>query len=162
VNAHESSQPFSLWLPVLATTSAVLWTWFGWWLRVKWMAKHTAKEELRSKEKEVFEQMLANHSRQFAHFNVNQTRTEHEFEENLVVTRNLLAWSSDEVLAEYAMYLERLSQSLPSQVQELKDWEVHFGKSILAFRKQLGYKNKRITPEQVATVFKAGWRGGHI
>ncbi|MBU1422033.1 MAG: hypothetical protein KKG06_02415 [Bacteroidetes bacterium] len=129
-----------------------------WWVKKQWQTKHEAKTEIRSKEKEVFTRMLENHSRQFAKINVHSL-TKHNFEDNLAITRELLVWSADGVLAEYALYMQSLS---PEAISKLEKREIHFGKAILAFRKQLGYRNKRVTPEQAAIVFKAVWGSGNI
>lgn len=128
-----------------------------WWFKRKFDRGQEVKKEKTEREKLVFERMLDNHSRQFANVYVNQNRTEHEFEHNLMVSKDLLVWSSDEVLFEYGEYMteEKL-------LAELTDREKHFAKSILAFRKQIGYKNIGLTPEKVAIVFKAGWRRGEI
>jgi hypothetical protein len=149
----------SVIVPILVSLSTTLILLLGWWLRKRWQVKHDAKIETQTRERDVFTRMLDNHSRQFASISVNQNHTEHRFEDNLVVTKELLIWSSDEVLAEYSLYMQEKS---PEVIGQLEKSEIHFGRSILAFRKQLGYKSKDITPEQVALVFKAAWRGGHI
>ena len=51
-------------------------------------------------------------------------------------------------------------KQFPESIKNLKEYEIHFGMAILAFRKDLGYKNKgdKIRPEQIVTIFKAGWK----
>ena len=66
--------------------------------------------------------------------------------------KDLVVWAPDDVLAEYAMYFNKRAPE-----SKLKDFEIHFGKAILAYRRELGFKNKKITPEQITVIFKAGW-----
>lgn len=146
-------------VPIFVSFATTLIVWFGWWLKKQWQVKHDARIETQSKEKAIFALMLETHSRQFAHIYVNQERTSHNFEDNLAATRELLVWSADAVLSEYARYMRELS---PEPFAELVERERHFGRAILAFRKQLGYDNKGVSADDAAVIFKAGWRNGHI
>lgn len=131
-----------------------------WWFKKHWESKQEEKREIVSKEKEAFSKMLEHHSNMFASFNSNSgLNVNVKLEDTFPVVRELLVWSSDDVLREYSLYLRTVFKD---ENNKLSDREMHFGKAILAFRKQLGYKNKDITPEYVAIVFKAFWQKGII
>jgi hypothetical protein len=70
----------------------------------------------------------------------------------------MAVWAPDEVLAEYAQHLETKH---PEDLRSIADHERHFGAAILAFRRELGFKDSKhqLTPERVALIFKAGWQG---
>ena len=83
-----------------------------------------------------------------------------QFDENWMerffdMSKNILLWSSDNILAEYALYFQTKFPDF-----KIDEYEIHFAKAILAFRKEIGYKNKqdKITPEQIVLIFRSGFK----
>ena len=66
----------------------------------------------------------------------------------------IVIWAPDNVLYEYGMYFIKRN---PEKEKNLKDFEIHFGKSILAYRREFKHKNKNIRPEMITAIFKSGW-----
>ncbi|MFC1614402.1 hypothetical protein ACFL5K_03820 [Gemmatimonadota bacterium] len=111
--------------------------------------KETEKEKMK---REAFEKLLEIHSKK-----VQREHYESDWLEKFAKMCNLIiVWSSDSVLLEYALFM----QKYPSKKQiRIEEYEKYFGQAVLEFRKELGYKNKdnKITPEQIVLIFKTGW-----
>jgi len=71
------------------------------------------------------------------------------------VSIDILLWASDGVLREYGKYIESREKSKI----EIQEHEIYFAKAILAYRKELGFKNRRgkITPKQIVLIFRLGY-----
>jgi hypothetical protein len=107
-----------------------------------------------------FESMLQIHHKIFKALYIDGGLPSNEvLDEHLQMIQKLMIWSNDEVLSKYALYISEINQS---PIRDLKDKEVQFGKAVLEFRKQLGYKNKGISPDKIALIFKAGWKDSTI
>lgn len=70
------------------------------------------------------------------------------------MSKYVLLWASDEILTEYGTFLQKRYEKY-----KIKEHEIHFAKMILAFRKEIGYKNKKnkLSPEQIILIFRSGY-----
>lgn len=133
---------------------------FGFWLRKKITLKEKEDIQYRANKLETFSQLLDIHSKKFLSIHVKGEFKPVELtEQHLKMISNMMLWTSDKVLSEYVKYFEKLN---PEAINKLEEREIYFGKTVLAFRIELGYKNTGLLPEHVAILFKWGWRKGII
>ncbi|HCY76505.1 MAG TPA: hypothetical protein DHV28_11340 [Ignavibacteriales bacterium] len=115
--------------------------------------KSQSKAELEQNKRASLKRMLDSHSEIL--FNKHHYENWHyNFSE---MSRNILLWGSDEILEEYGKYV----MGRHPDYEKIKEHELHFAKAILAFRKEIGYKNKKdkVTPEQIVIIFRSGYKG---
>jgi hypothetical protein len=129
---------------------------FFYYLRVRLKEKSHSKAELEDNKRKSFRKLLDEHSKLLLekHHKIPIDEWIKEFSD---MSKSILLWGSDEVLSEYGKYVEKYSDD----IQKIEERELHFAKAILAFRNELGYKNKReiITPKQVVLIFRSGYKG---
>lgn len=128
-------------------------------LRLKIKEKSESKAELELNKRKAFKKLLDEHSDIVLGSFHNKPIDEwsKEFSE---MSKGILTWASDEVLSEYGKYAENYYGSEDDIIER----ELHFANAILAFRKSLGYKNKRnlITPKQIVYIFRCGRKNSNI
>ena len=114
-----------------------------------------SKAELELKKRESFKKLLDEHSELFLDF-IHKKSDEEWTKSFSEMRKNILLWGSDEVLFEYAQFVKKQYRH-----NDVKDYELHFAKAIIAFRKELGYKNKKdkITTEQIVYIFRSSVKG---
>lgn len=123
-------------------------------LRLKYKEHTESKAALELNKRQAFRKMLDEHSDI-----VSGAYHDKPFDEwskdfgNM--SKDILTWASDEVLSQYGKYAEKYYSSSSENIIER---ELHFANAILAFRKELGYKNKKkvITPQQIVYIFRCG------
>lgn len=127
--------------------------WLSIWVRTKLKRAESKALERDENKRQSLDKMLRFNS-EFLSDEKSMTESIADLEE---MCRPLVAWAPDEVLYEYANFLEG---KLPGIINSITEYEVHFGKAILAFRKEIGFKDRRskIDPRHLAAIFKAGWR----
>lgn len=128
---------------------------FFYYLRTRMKEKSQSKAELEVKKREAFKKLLDEHSEIF--FDLFDKKPLEEWIKDFSeMNKNILLWGSDEVIYEYAQYIEQRHKQ-----DDIKGHELHFAKAILAFRKEIGYKNKgnKIIPEQIVYIFRSGKKG---
>lgn len=138
-------------ISTLTTTVAF----FFYILRLRVKEQSQTKAELELNKRQAFQKLLNEHSDLV--LDIFDDKPIKDFQKGFSeMSKSILSWGSDEVLSEYGKYAE-LYYSKDSKIEER---ELHFAKAILAFRKELGYKNEKsvITPEQVVYIFKCGHR----
>jgi len=128
---------------------------FFYYLRVRMKEKSQSKVELELKKREAFKKLLDEHSEIFLDF-FHKKELDEWLKDYSEMRKNILLWGSDEVIYEYAQFVEKRHKQ-----DEIKEHELHFAKAILAFRREIGYKNKRskITPEQIVHIYRSGKKG---
>ena len=138
--------------PVVTAVITVFVGWITIWIKNRLSRAEKKVTELNQKKREVFQQMIDLHSEKMFGENINSNW----LEKFAAMRREIVVWASDEVLLEYALFHQKL---FPKSLENVQEYEIHFGKAIIEFRKQLGYKNKKlkIKPEQIIAIFKAGW-----
>ncbi|OGU63351.1 MAG: hypothetical protein A2279_05545 [Stygiobacter sp. RIFOXYA12_FULL_38_9] len=115
--------------------------------------KSKTKAELEQNKRDAFKKMLDEHSELV--MNIFHDKPLKDWQKDFSeMSKSILSWGSDDVLSEYGKYAELYyTDGAP-----IKERELHFASAILAFRKELGYKNKKgiITPEQIIYIFRCG------
>lgn len=129
---------------------------FFYYLRVRMKEKSQSKAELEKNKRESFQKLLDEHAKILLD-KITDIPLDEWIKEFSDMSKSILLWGSDNVLSEYGKYVENYSNDIP----KIEDRELHFAKAILAFRKELGYKNKKniITPKQVVLIFRSGYKG---
>lgn len=117
--------------------------------------KSLSKSELEQNKRESFKKLLDEHSEIFLGLFHNKPLDEW-IKDYSEMRKNILLWGSDEVIYEYAQFIKK---GFPQD--DMKEHEMHFAKAIIAFRKEIGYKNKRnkVTPEQIVFIYRSGRKG---
>jgi len=125
------------------------------WSKVQLSLSTQNKIDLETKKREAFKNLLVLHSdlilgKQFG--NDIPIKWLEKFSD---MTINILLWGSDKVIFEYGEYA--MMKYKPTVKTEER--EIHFANAVLAFRKEIGYKNrfKRVTPEHIIRLFKIGY-----
>jgi len=131
--------------------------WLGFWVRNKLRRAHQMESERDLEARKALEKLLDVWSERLSLIssqNKPLSLSVHDLEE---MSRKLVVWAPDEVLIQYESFLEKRS---PDIIKSIDDHEIPFGMAILAFRKHLGFRNKRdkLTPKRILAVFKAGWK----
>jgi hypothetical protein len=125
------------------------------WFRLKLYLSSSGKLELENKKREAFKNLLVLHSDLILGKHIDSKVMIPWLEKFSEMTINILLWGSDKVIGEYGKYVKLRS------VHETKisDREVHFANAVLAFRKEIGYKNRnnKITPEHIILIFRIGY-----
>ncbi len=141
----------NIWESILLLATGCAITLFSQYIKNILKVSSEKKKYKYKQEREAFELLLETHSKLV----VDKRPTEVSINQRFLMVRKLILWSQENVLIKYAEYLKRIS---PDSFTNLKDRELLFGKTILEFKKQLKYKNKKLTPEQAAVIFKAAWK----
>lgn len=113
--------------------------------------KSQSKSELEQNKRESLKKLLDLHAELLIHKFENPNWLD-SFSE---MSRNIILWGSDNIISEYGEYVKKHSSK---EFKEILEQEIHFAKAILAFRKELGYKNKKnkVTPEHIILIFRSG------
>ncbi len=121
------------------------------WFKGFLIEKSLNKEGLKKNKRDSFKNLLDQHSKILLGKQYDEN-WEQDFSDMCI---SILLWGSDKVLKEYATYVQNHDKNKVS----VHDHEIYFAKTILAFRKELGYKNKRdkISPEQIVLIFRMGF-----
>jgi|SRR5690554_1857017 len=134
---------------LLFNVFALIYFWYQ--TKIKIFAQN--KIELELKKRDAFKNLLSLHSdillgRPLSEQNA--TKWDLKYSEMSV---NILLWGSDKVVYEYSKYI--LAKSTNNE--KFEEREINFANAVLAFRKEIGYKNRfrRIKPEYVVKIFKA-------
>jgi hypothetical protein len=129
------------------------------WLKVQLKISTQNKIELEIKKRDAFKNLLDLHSdillgRPLSEENANNWDIKYS-----EMSINILLWGSDKVVYEYSKYI--LAKN--SNNEKFEEREVNFANAILAFRKEIGYKNRfrKIKPEYIIKIFKANLFGGN-
>ena len=128
----------------------------GWamgWISKIYTRVQRMESERVQKSREAVERMM----RFYSNLHVPRSRIPSgELDELTEMSREMALWAPDQVLVHYIAFLEKRS---PRMFATIADHEIEFGKTILAFRHERGFRNKdnKLQPEQVAAIFKAGW-----
>ncbi|MCH8325736.1 MAG: hypothetical protein IIB83_04115 [Bacteroidetes bacterium] len=140
---------------VLSTLGTAAVGFFFYYLRVLMKEKSLSKAELKENKRTSFQKLLDEHAKLLLDLN-NDKPIKVWLKEFSDMSKSILLWSSDEVLEEYGKYVELYS----SKHSKIEERELYFAKAILAFRQELGYKNKKdkITPQQVVLIFRSGYK----
>lgn len=82
------------------------------------------------------------------------------------MSKDILLWGSDKVIAEYGKYVVLKNKIKKERAQkkdvpinyDQEELENHFANAVLAFRKEVGYRNlfKKVKPEYILLIFKSG------
>jgi hypothetical protein len=127
----------------------------GWamgWISRMYKRVQRMESERDRKSKEAFEKMVEFFSELLMPRNTGSANLSKLTE----MSRQMAVWAPDEVLVHYTAFLE---QRCPNIMKSIKDHEIEFGKTILAFRRERGFRNKddKLNPRQIVAIFKAGW-----
>ena len=134
--------------------AAFIFTFF--WFRLQLKLKAQNEIDLEQKKRDSFKNLLMLHSDLILSKHIPNYPVNEWLEKFSGMTNNILLWGSDEVISEYGKYSKLRNDSQNKYTER----EYHFANAILAFRKELGYKNtgEIITPEQIITIFKIGYK----
>lgn len=138
--------------PVITGVLTVIIGWISIWVKNRLSRAKKRETELDQKKREVFQNMIDLHSEKI----FGEYHNTDWLERFAIMRKEIVVWASDEVLLEYALFHQKL---FTESLKNLEEYEIHFAKAILEFRKQIGYKNKnsKIKAEQITAIFKAGW-----
>jgi len=137
-------------ISTLTTTVAF----FFYILRLRVKEQSQTKAELELNKRQAFKKMLDEHSDIVS--GAFHDKPLDEWSKDFGnMSKDILTWASYEVLSEYGKYAEKYYSVGSGNIIER---ELHFANAILAFRKELGYKNKKekITPQQIVYIFRCG------
>lgn len=136
-------------ISTLTTTVAF----FFYILRLRVKEQSQTKAELELNKRKAFKKLLDEHSDIVS--GAFHNKPLEEWTKNFAdMSKDILTWGSDDVLSEYGKYAEKYY----AEESDIIERELHFANAILAFRKELGYKNKKkiITPKQIVYIFRCG------
>ncbi len=136
-------------IPLLTAFFTIILGWFSIYVKNKLNRLDRKENEKLQKQREVFDKMLSLYSRKLSSNGVDNNWLQ-DFE---IISKDLVIWANDKVLYEFSQYSKAL-------IENNKDYEIYFAKTIEAFRKHIGYKNRfnKIKPQDFLNVFKAGWQ----
>ena len=140
-------------ISIVTTVLTVILGWLGILVKNKILRQEKKETEKQKMKRVAFEKLLDIHSEK-----IQGKQYEPDWLDEFAKMCNLtIVWASDNVLSEYSLFRQK---QFPEKLDKVKDYEIHFGKTVLEFRKELGYKNKnnKITPEQIVLIFKSGWK----
>ena len=123
------------------------------WLRKRITVSIENRIGIVQKEREVFSRLLDLHSELI----VNES-FDPWLKKFYPMIKEALLWCPDNVIREYTLYTRQLLGGRFDNGKNVSTHHLHFAKSILAFRKRLGYKNwfHRIKAEDIAITFSFG------
>jgi hypothetical protein len=125
------------------------------WLKSYLARREQRTLELQNRTRESFQQLLEWHSDLFISFHISHKHTLKLSEEQVHIGRKICLWASDQVVFHYARSLQALAGD---KLLKPTSYEIELANAILAFRKnELRFKNKRLTPEHIITIFKGGY-----
>jgi hypothetical protein len=129
------------------------------WYQTKIKISAQNKIELELKKRDAFKNLLKLHTdillgRPLSEENANKWDLKYS-----EMSVNILLWGSDKVIYEYSKYI--LAKNANND--KFEEREINFANAVLAFRKEIGYKNRfgRIKPEYVIKIFKANLFSGN-
>lgn len=133
--------------------AAFIFTFF--WFRIQIKLKAQNEVDLEQKKRDSFKNLLTLHSDLILGKYDPEKSINKWLERFSEMTINILLWGSDEVISEYGKYVEHRT----THNKEYSEREYHFANAVLAFRKELNYKNNKdvITPEQIILIFRIGY-----
>jgi hypothetical protein len=136
----------------LTSLSTILLGLFAYWIRNRIKNKIEEKEELKTNKRESLKKLLDAHSDIVTGRHWNEKDWDAKFSD---MSKDILLWASDDILIEYGIYMQKRLKD-----NKIEDHELNFARMILAFRKDIGYKNKhnKISPEQIVLIFKGGYQ----
>ena len=107
------------------------------WSKVQLKLSTQNKVDREIKKRESFKDLLNHHSDLI--LGKHMTMPLKEWMGNFAdMSKNILLWGSDKVILEYGEYVMLRHK----ERREILEREIHFAKAILAFRKEIGYKNR--------------------
>lgn len=133
--------------------AAIAFTFIWFKLQLKLLSQNLV--DLEQKKRDSFRNLLVLHSDLILGKHIPNKPIVEWLDKFSDMTINLLLWGSDEVIFEYGKYVELRT----IHEKKFREREYHFANAVLAFRKELGYKNNKnkITPEQIIMIFRIGY-----
>jgi len=126
--------------------------WITLWVSGKFKNYFDRKKLLRNQEEVVLGQMLSLWLKKLANEKeFDLTKWGSDMEET---SRNFVTWASNNVIIQFAKFLK----AKYPEMDKLEEHEIYLGKMIIAFRKQIGFRNWRwrIKEKDVIIIYKAG------
>ena len=142
------------WNTLLIPIITIILGWFTFWIRNSLTQRQKEKSLIIENKRNIFQGMLDLHSEKLVGKHLDDSSW---IERMGKISSQFIVWVSDEVVHEYATYLENKNTE---EFNKLEDYEIQFGKMILEFRKEIGYTNKRklLMPKHLTLIFKSGWK----
>lgn len=125
------------------------------WFKLELRLISLNKIDLEQKKRDSFKNLLEVHQDLILGKHLGNKSSTEWVEKYSEMAINLLLWGSDAIIYEYGNYANiRMHEKV-----KFTEREYHFANAVLAFRKELGYKNKRhrISADQIILIFRVGY-----
>ncbi|HPG41430.1 MAG TPA: hypothetical protein PLP19_19245 [bacterium] len=139
-------------IPIITAILTVILGWITIFIKDRILQKTKNESKKIKMQREAFEKLLDLHSERIQ----GKHLKDEWIDEFAKMSHLIIVWGSDKVLYEYIKFRQN---QFSDKENIIKDYELYFGKAVLEFRKELGYKNKKnyLQPEHIVLIFKSGW-----